>query len=199
MIFKSSNQKRIVKPHDSNGFTPTVALISVLIMGLSFSVMISMITTQHKEGKDIYQKIGRSSLKYAILQTSKRSRTDNYHFSQSPGSDGNWSVTPAHVAQSVNQSSKVILVFTGNSHCGGQKYGDCTCANADTKSKGLWIACPVGMVIADVKWSYHHHQNVYQVAPTVAGRGACAMQSLPPNKNIRYLSATVRCVNVISL
>lgn len=52
----------------NNGFTLTSALISVLIMGMAFSAMIAMITTQQKEGKDIYQKIGRSSLKYAILQ-----------------------------------------------------------------------------------------------------------------------------------
>ena len=32
-------------------------------------------------------------------------------------------------------TSVVTYVFTGKSHCGGSKYGDCACANADTSSE----------------------------------------------------------------
>ena len=38
-------------------------------MGISFAAMISMITTQHKEGKAIQQQLASASLKYAVLQT----------------------------------------------------------------------------------------------------------------------------------
>ena len=32
----------------------------------------------------------------------------------------------------VNHGPAVTYVFTGRSNCGGSKYGDCACANADT-------------------------------------------------------------------
>ena len=38
-------------------------------MGMAFSAMIAMITTQQKEGKAIYQKLGKGATKFAILQT----------------------------------------------------------------------------------------------------------------------------------
>ena len=40
-------------------------------MGISFAAMISMMTTQHREGKYINQQLASASLKYAILQTLK--------------------------------------------------------------------------------------------------------------------------------
>ena len=38
-------------------------------MGMAFSAMIAMITTQQKEGKAIHQKLGKGATKFAILQT----------------------------------------------------------------------------------------------------------------------------------
>ena len=38
-------------------------------MGMAFSAMIAMITTQQKEGKAIYQKLGKGATKFAVLQT----------------------------------------------------------------------------------------------------------------------------------
>ena len=38
-------------------------------MGISFAAMISMLTTQHKQGKAIQQQLASASLKYGILQT----------------------------------------------------------------------------------------------------------------------------------
>ena len=104
--------------------------------------------------------------------------------------------TPTHVAQSVNQGSETTLVFTGNSHCGGQKYGDCKCASADTRTEGFWVACPPGMSIADVKWSTQFFDG-FLAAPTAAERGACAMQAAP--WHYTHVSAKVRCVESISL
>ena len=50
----------------------------------------------------------------------------------------------------VNQGPAVTYVYTRSNRCGGAKYGDCVCANADTRAAGLWIGCPVGYVIGEI-------------------------------------------------
>ena len=58
-------------PLKNQGFSLTSTLIAVFITGITFIAMISMLTTQQKEGKAIYQQLARGSLKYTILQVLK--------------------------------------------------------------------------------------------------------------------------------
>ena len=71
-----------VKPHNlkNQGFTLTAALISVLIMGISFSAMISMITIQHKQTRILNQQLASASVKYSLLQTLRNPTNCQCHF-----------------------------------------------------------------------------------------------------------------------
>ena len=107
--------------------------------------------------------------------------------------------TPSQVTQPVNQGSETTLVFTGRSSCGGRKYGDCVCANADTIIQGrdgVWVACPPGKSISDVKWN--NGNDFFRAAPPAAGRGACAMQLTSVNRNPALVLAVVTCIDTIS-
>ena len=55
-------------PLKNQGVSLTSTLIAVLIMGISFAEMLSMLTTQQKEAKATDQQFARGHLKYAILQ-----------------------------------------------------------------------------------------------------------------------------------
>ena len=58
------------------GFSITSALISVVIIGIAFSAIVSMLSTQSKESLFIRQQVSGSSLKYLLLQVLHKSASD---------------------------------------------------------------------------------------------------------------------------
>ena len=60
------------KVNNNLGFSLSSTLIAVGIMGISFAAMISMMTTQSREGKSIKHQLASMSLKYFMLQTLSR-------------------------------------------------------------------------------------------------------------------------------
>ena len=72
-------------------------------------------------------------------------------------------------------TSVATYVFTGRSRCGGKKYGDCACANADTflgNNAGFWVGCPAGYSISRINplWSSHYNWARAHELPSVRCR-----------------------------
>ena len=77
-------QTEYSKVNNNFGFSLMATLIAVLIMGITFAAMISMITVQQKEGRALYQQLARGSLKYAMLQTLRNPQNCTCQFNSLP-------------------------------------------------------------------------------------------------------------------